>query len=152
MNRPHIKEEIMVDYVLGNLSLINFLKIKFHLYTCKRCVIELKNWEKYLKVEASSKLINVFGKGEWFRQLKWVLYPSLCLLVIFLLFIKNEGYGIIQSKGNQANESVNHSDELFVNKFNPKLDITYFQTMNQDDYYTTIHSSQTMMQHVNRLM
>lgn len=151
MNRPHIKEEIMVDYVLGNVSLFDFFKIKIHLYTCKRCALELKSWENYLKVETSSKFIKKFGKREWFRQPKWLLYSSLCLFVIFLLIIKNESYGIDQTKENQANVTMNHSNELFVKKFDPKLAITYFQTMNQDDYYSTIHSSETMIQHVHQL-
>lgn len=48
MKTDHITEEMMVDYVLGNLSREKYFKVQAHLRHCDQCCLDVLAWEKYL--------------------------------------------------------------------------------------------------------
>lgn len=53
MGHQHIREEKIVDYVLGNLSSKEHFQVNAHLAFCKRCASEYDHWKKYLNVETT---------------------------------------------------------------------------------------------------
>lgn len=48
MKHTHIREEMMVDYVLGNLSRDDHFKVRSHIKQCQRCTIDVEAWENVL--------------------------------------------------------------------------------------------------------
>lgn len=51
----HISEEMIVDYILGNLSRDDHFKVRSHIKRCKRCELEIKSWEHLLQGEISKQ-------------------------------------------------------------------------------------------------
>src|SRR5690625_360345 len=129
MSKIHIEDEVMVDYVLGNLSTIDFLKTSFHIIICRRCATELSYWKKYLPTEKSKNTIQNLGNRKWNRQRK-LTYIAFSMMTIILLLIINHG---------NRNKEIYHDQLLQANHeklydppeycFQSQANIKYIQTI-----------------------
>lgn len=92
MDRRHIQEEKIVDYVLGQLPSKEHFKVNAHLAVCPTCRSEKGDWEKYLNIETipspsphlKQKIFTKIDLKQHKVQKRWV-YITLSLCFVFLI-------------------------------------------------------------------
>ena len=96
-HHQHIREEKIVDYVLGQLSNQEHFKVNTHLAICSTCAIKRDYWEKHLIVEETpipshhlkhKVFTNINHRQSRFNKNRFAYFAlSLCLVFIFTLGI-----------------------------------------------------------------
>lgn len=153
MKQKHISEEKLVDYVLGNLSRIEYFKVSTHIKHCPRCQLSIQSWQKSLNHKDQKKL-NTPSKQQIYntffqkRQLKRrrliITLMGISLFAFIFLFMTSSKPQDLTTpfvKENNANNSV--YETLSINEQSLDDYIHLFlqthlpSTYEQDDYFHT---------------
>src|SRR5690625_1829357 len=114
MIHPHIHEEKIVDYVLGELSSEEYFKVNAHLAACKKCASIRDHWTKYLNIE-SMPIPSASLKPKIFTKISHqknrlnhkFVYVAVSLCVVFIMCL-----GIFQLS--KPKSIVNNDDTTYL--------------------------------------
>jgi|SRR5690625_987886 len=137
MSHQHIREEQIVDYILGQLSSEEHFKINTHLATCKKCINKRDHWEKYLNVNihpipSPNLKHKIFSKIHQKKNHRKNAFPfiaaSFCVAIIF--FIGMFQYSKSAPNINLGDSSTNLTEDENLLEFIP-LQSTHHETFNR---------------------
>jgi len=151
VKNDHITEEKIVDYVLGNLSELEYFKINTHIKHCPKCYLHVQSWQKTLQKETEKQLVapskqqvynTFFHKQRLKRRRLSFILASLSLFVLMTaLFFTQQHTNSISSIDLTNEKDIKHFQQVTYTKNNDLNDLTnlFLQTSLPYDYDETIN-------------
>jgi len=152
----HIPEEKIVDYVLGNLSRVEYFKINSHLKYCPKCYMDVRAWQKTLQLETSRQMptpssqqvySSIRRKQHFKRRCLTVAFASLSLLLLIISLFSTQPSQDLANHSQMTreqpindmpsisviNNNYNNISDVFLNKNIPSTNNQIIFSKNRND-------------------
>lgn len=158
MKHKHLKEEMIIDYLLGNLTSEDHFYVTKHLKTCTHCSLKYDTWQKYLQVE-HVPLPSQEAKQHIFQAIKrwkpkkvpqyvWALTMIGIVIVttVMMSFTINE-HSIVQHEKQHQNDFSIEGQMLHENFQTERLSLDHLRQLTNRKIQT-IHYPESILQYV----
>lgn len=144
VKQKHISEEKLVDYVLGNLSRIEYFKVNTHIKHCPRCQLYVQSWQKSLNNTTKNHLItpskqqvyNTFFHKQRLKRRRFIItLTSISLFVLMFILVATNNYHDSSTNFTKDDTATKNIDEQLTLTEQQLDDYTYFLQTNLPSPY-----------------